>query len=90
MVGVIETQIAPVEPVAPALEKNVSSAPFRRVKRLERPNKAALEESIGKLFEEVDTIQARVSEIKTILDNKQQNRNFTSQVRLHSIVSCWI
>jgi hypothetical protein len=73
MVGVIEAPT--VEKGAPAVTK---TAPLRRVKRLERPNLAEHEENIGKLHAEMDGLHARVREIKTILDNKQQSRGVQS------------
>ncbi|KAH9530454.1 hypothetical protein CY35_20G002000 [Sphagnum magellanicum] len=80
MVGVIETVAVQLE-AAPAPEKNIAAA-NRRVKRLERPNRAALDEQIIKLYSQVDAAQVRVHEIKTILDRKQQNKHFTSQEHL--------
>lgn len=77
MVGVIEAPAAPVEDGAPAVAK---SAPLRRVKRLERPNRAAFDETLSKLHAEMDGFHNRVREIKTILDNKQQSRGMVSPV----------
>jgi hypothetical protein len=79
MVGVIETVAVQLE--APAPEK-YTAAPNPRVKRLERPNRVALDEKIIELHAQVDAAQIRVQEIKTILDSKQQNKHFTSQEHL--------
>lgn len=79
MVGVIEAPT--VEKGAPAVTK---TAPLRRVKRLERPNLSEHEENIGKLHAEMDGLHARVREIKTILDNKQQSRGVQSPVQRHT------
>ncbi len=79
MVGVIETVAVQLE--APAPEK-YTAAPNPRVKRLERPNRVALDEKIIELHAQVDAAQTRVQEIKTILDSKQQNKHFTSQEHL--------
>ncbi|CAK9200221.1 unnamed protein product [Sphagnum troendelagicum] len=80
MVGVIETVAVQLE-AAPAPEKNIA-APNRRVKRLERPNRATLDEQIIKLYSQVDAAKIRVHEINTILDRKQQNKHFTSPEHL--------
>lgn len=77
MVGVVEAPVASVENGAPTVSK---AAPLRRVKRLERPNKSEFEETLGKLHAEVDGLNLRVREIKTILDNKQQSRGIQSPV----------
>jgi len=77
MVGVIEATVASVENGAPAVSK---AAPLRRVKRLERPNKVEFEETVGRLQTELDGLQLRVREIKTILDNRQQSRGVQSPV----------
>lgn len=75
MVGVVEAPVASVENGAPTVSK---AAPLRRVKRLERPNKSEFEETLGKLHAEMDGLNLRVREIKTILDNKQQSRGVQS------------
>lgn len=74
--GVVETPVAPVEDGAQAAV--FKPVPLRRVKRLERPNKAEFDEAVGKLQAEMDGLQNRVREIKTILDNKQQSRGMVS------------
>lgn len=77
MVGVIEAPVASVENGAPAVSK---PAPVRRVKRLERPNKAEFDETVGKLRAEMDGLHLRVQEIKAILDNRQLSKGVLSPV----------
>lgn len=86
--GVVETPVAPVEDGAQAAV--FKPVPLRRVKRLERPNKAEFDEAVGKLQAEMDGLQNRVREIKTILDNKQQSRGMVSPVKTHyaSLLVC--
>lgn len=49
-----------------------------RVKRLERPNRAALDEEIGKLNQTVEQHQTRIQEIKVLIDNKKAGRQGVS------------
>ncbi|MCO5580892.1 hypothetical protein L7F22_034764 [Adiantum nelumboides] len=49
-----------------------------RVKRLDPPNKAAHFEQIGALQAQIDSLQQRIVEIKSILDNRAQNRHVAS------------
>lgn len=57
-----------------------SGAPPRlqRVKRLDPPNKAALNEQIGGMQMQIESRQQRIGEIKEILDNREQNRHVAS------------
>ncbi|KAI5076920.1 hypothetical protein GOP47_0008985 [Adiantum capillus-veneris] len=57
-----------------------SSIPLRmsRVKRLDPPNKASHFEQIGALQTQIDSLQQRTTEIKSILDNRAQNRHIAS------------
>lgn len=49
-----------------------------RVKRLDRPNRAALEEEVAKLNQTVEQHQARIQEIKVLIDNKKAGRQGVS------------
>ncbi|CAM6098538.1 unnamed protein product [Calypogeia fissa] len=77
MVGILESPI-PIEPM-PVVGPIVDAAgPPKRIKRLERPNKATLDEDVAKVFDEIDGFQGRISEIKALIDSKQQNKQITS------------
>eukprot|EP00250_Pteridium_aquilinum_P015838 c22790_g1_i1 orf=251-2143(-) len=51
---------------------------MQRIKRLEAPNKAALNEQIGGLEMQINNLQQRIMEIKSILDNRALNRHVAS------------
>ncbi|CAM6109665.1 unnamed protein product [Calypogeia fissa] len=77
MVGILESPI-PIEPM-PVVGPIVDAAgPPKRIKRLERPNKATLDEDVAKVFDEIDGFQGRIAEIKALIDSKQQNKQITS------------
>jgi hypothetical protein len=79
MVGILEKPIEPVgpiEPIGPIVE--TSSIAQKRIKRLERPNKAQLEEEVAKVFDEIDGIQGRIYEIKSLIDNKHHDKHASS------------
>ncbi|GAQ86004.1 hypothetical protein KFL_002640250 [Klebsormidium nitens] len=65
---------------APEGDHKVASKGERteRVKRLDRPNRAALEEEVAKLNQTVDQHQARIQEIKVLIDNKKAGRQGVS------------
>eukprot|EP00243_Klebsormidium_subtile_P009245 TRINITY_DN4581_c0_g1_i1.p1 TRINITY_DN4581_c0_g1~~TRINITY_DN4581_c0_g1_i1.p1 ORF type:complete len:537 (+),score=266.82 TRINITY_DN4581_c0_g1_i1:151-1761(+) len=65
---------------APEGDQKVASKGERteRVKRLDRPNRAALDEEIAKLNQTVDQHQARIQEIKVLIDNKKAGRQGVS------------
>ncbi|KAL2621003.1 hypothetical protein R1flu_001208 [Riccia fluitans] len=81
MVGLVEAALQPMEPSGVPDGEAKAAVPQKvvRVKRLEKPLKAALDEQVAKVYEEMDGMQARISEIKAIIDNKQQNKYVMSQ-----------
>ncbi|KAJ7299847.1 hypothetical protein O6H91_Y140000 [Diphasiastrum complanatum] len=79
MVGIMEPAILPLEPVVQPLDKVAVPSRLQRVKRLERPSKAALDEQVAKVYENIDVLQGRIHEIKALIDSKQQNRYIASE-----------
>lgn len=81
MVELVESAVRPLDlgVVADGEAKVAPSPRVQRVKRLERPLKAVLDEQVAKVFEEIDGLQARIFEIKTIIDSKQQNKHVLPQ-----------
>ncbi|KAH7366050.1 hypothetical protein KP509_18G060900 [Ceratopteris richardii] len=60
------------------MAEKVPSARPQRVKRFDPPNKTAHFEQIGALQGQIDSLQHRISEIKSILDNRSQNKRVAS------------
>ncbi|KAL3680985.1 hypothetical protein R1sor_023941 [Riccia sorocarpa] len=81
MVGLVEAALQPAEPVGVPDGEPKAAAPqkLQKVKRVEKPSKVALEEQVGKVYDEIDGLQVRIHEIKIIIDSKQQNKYFMSQ-----------
>lgn len=75
MVGILENPVEPMAAAGPSVE--AAAAP-KRIKRLERPNKAALDEELGRVFDEIEATQGRIHEIKALIDNKHQNKQAVS------------
>jgi chromosome segregation ATPase len=77
--GNIEAPSTTSEAVADGEQKAANKGErVERVKRLERPNRAALEEEVAKLNQTVEQHQARLQEIKGLIDNKIAGRQGVS------------
>lgn len=77
-IHIAEMQQQQASPAADA-EQGMGAPPrLQRVKRMDPPNKAALHEQIGGLQMQIESLQQRIGEIKTILDNRAQNKHLAS------------
>ena len=68
-----EVAAAPA-PTVPAAAAGKDDKPKDRVKRLERPDRTILDSQSEKLMAQVERCQARILEIKSIIDAKKNNR----------------
>lgn len=71
MAEVVEETVAEVPASQPT---DVKAVRKEKVKRLEKPDRGILDEQISKLQNQVDTCQARIQEIKVIIENKKEGR----------------
>ena len=65
---------APSAPKVPTDAKDGASKVKERVKRLEKPDRTILDSQVEKLNAQVERCQARILEIKSIIDAKRNNR----------------
>lgn len=76
--GLLENPIEPVPAAVEAPSAETSAAPMKRIKRLEKPLRAKVDEDVSKVQGEIEGIKERIAEIKATIDSKQQSKQAAS------------